>query len=79
MIDQITAQVIAEAQAKRPDSFTLNDAADIIINKAQFNTDMGVPTDSYDLAVATTALLGLPGEQKLGIIQSVLRRRAEDA
>ena len=41
MLDRLTAQLIADAQAERPDSFTLNDAADIIVAKAEQVTAMG--------------------------------------
>jgi hypothetical protein len=76
MLDRITAQLIADAQAERPEAFTLNDAADIIVDKAEQVTAMGAPTDVFDLAVATTKVLDLPESQTLGIIQSALRKQS---
>ena len=73
MLAEITAKLIADAQAART-GFTLNDAADIIINRAEFSKSVGVEVDVFDLAANTVVLLGLPAQQEIGIVQAVLRK-----
>lgn len=73
MLVAITIQLIAEAQAKST-GFTLDDAADIIIGRAELTKSLGAPVDVFDLAAAVAVKLGVGARQEIGIVQAVLRK-----
>lgn len=62
MLDRITAQAIAEAQ-KNSDSFTLTNAAEIIVAKADMARGHGASVDVMSLAAAVVEILKLPSGQ----------------
>lgn len=72
MLDRITAQAIAEAQ-KNGDSFTLTNAAEIIVAKADMARGHGADVDVMSLAAAVVEILKLPAGQSIGVVKEALR------
>lgn len=73
MLVAITVKLIAEAQAAST-GFTIDDAADIIIGRAELTKSFGAPVDVFDLAAQVAVALNVGARQEIGIVQAVLRK-----
>lgn len=72
MLDQITAQAVAEAQ-RSSEAFTLTDAAEIIVAKAKMARSHGAHVDVMVLAASVVEILNLPSGQSVGVVKEALR------
>ena len=72
MLDQITAQAVAEAQ-QNSEAFTLTNAAEIIVAKANMARSQGAHVDVMVLAASVVEILNLPSGQSVGVVKEALR------
>jgi hypothetical protein len=72
MLDRITAQAVAEAQ-QNSEAFTLTNAAEIIVAKANMARSHGAHVDVMVLAASVVEILNLPAGQSVGVVKEALR------